>query len=457
MVASVPPVSFHRMWHECGRRVIGATKNINASHFNRRKRLLYVASQCPVLSETFVYREIQELRATGCLVDFATLRTPVDNPMTREVSLELGPSIPIYGLGKWALLRDATIEMVSHPLQTVRTLSLVVRDALLSTDCTLRGRVVLLVQIVAALALAHRARSRHCDYHLHSHMANAPTTIAMYTASQLKTTFSFTGHANGIFSSREFLAEKLTRCAFVACISHWHREFYRQVKEISDNRSPLVRCGVDIPTSPHRHHEGDGVRFVSVGRLVAKKGFDVIIDAAAILRDRGLPFDITIVGDGPARGMLVEQIAALRLTGFVSLVGAKPHGEVLRILSNSSICVLACKVDAKGDRDGIPVVLMEAMAAGVAVIAGEVSAIHELVQQDRTGLLTRPNDPRDLADAMERLAREPSMRLRLGLSGRKYVSEEFSTRVNIHRLITAFHGVDPELARDFNVTPAAAR
>jgi glycosyltransferase involved in cell wall biosynthesis/peptidoglycan/xylan/chitin deacetylase (PgdA/CDA1 family) len=386
-----------------------------------------------------VYREIEALRATGVRVGVATLRPAPADPASQALANRLGPTIPVYGLGDLALIRDAVAEAIAHPLRTIRTAGVCVRDLVFGSDLGGRGRFVLPIKWVAAMALAHRARVARFG-HIHAHMANAPTSIAMYAALQLGVPFSFTGHANDLFAMKSMLTEKLRRAAFVACISEWHRAYYRKHVPLSDERAPVVRCGVDVPIAPAAVGPGGALRIVSVGRLVPKKGFDVLLRAVAESRAVGVDVELTVVGDGPQRRTLARTAKDLGVDRVVQFVGALAHEETLRRVAGADACVLACKVDAKGDRDGIPVVLMEAMAAGVPVVSGDLPAIRELVRHERTGLLVRPGNSADLMSAFSRLANDPGLRRELAAAGRARVAEEFSTAVNVERLLAAFRG-----------------
>jgi glycosyltransferase involved in cell wall biosynthesis len=290
--------------------------------------------------------------------------------------------------------------------------------------------------MAAALALARRVRPLGVR-HIHAHMAHVPATIAMYAARQLGIGFSFTGHANDIFPNRTLLAEKLRRARFAACISEWHREFYRCVSGVPESRLPVVRCGVEIPAAAPVEREGVP-RIVAVGRLMPKKGFDVLVRAVAELRAAGVGVECRIIGAGPQREELAGLIRERGLTGTVALLGAMANERVLDEIAGADLFVLPCRVDPGGDRDGIPVVLMEAMARGVCVISGDLPAIRELVRHGETGLMVSPGEVGPLAAAIRTALADKALRRRVGEQGRAWVADEFSSGVNADRLIAAF-------------------
>jgi glycosyltransferase involved in cell wall biosynthesis len=178
-----------------------------------------------------------------------------------------------------------------------------------------------------------------------------------------------------------------------------------------------------------------GENIVSVGRLVPKKGFDLLIRAFARL-DRP-HVRLRIAGDGPERAALVALAEAEGVADRVDFLGALPHAEALAMIRSGAIFALPCRTSSTGDRDGIPVVLMEAMAAGKPVIAGRLETIAELVQDGTSGLLVPPDDVSALTQALRRLVDDPAAGKAMGLAGRRHVDAEFSDDINWDRLEAA--------------------
>jgi glycosyltransferase involved in cell wall biosynthesis len=262
----------------------------------------------------------------------------------------------------------------------------------------------------------------------------------MYAARQLGCRFSFTGHAADLFRDRVLLPEKLARAAFVACISNWHRAFYCSLVSRPDEAYPLVRCGVDpaeFAPAPPRAAVGP-LRIVAVGRLVPKKGFDLLVDALGTLRAECVPFTCKLLGDGPEREALAARVAALGLQAQVELAGAAQNAAVRAALAAADLFVLPCRQDSDGDRDGIPVALMEAMACAVCAVSGDLPAIRELIEDGKTGYLTPPGDAAALAGLLGRLAGRADERLRVAQAGRAHIEREFALAANSLRLQQAF-------------------
>ena len=186
---------------------------------------------------------------------------------------------------------------------------------------------------------------------------------------------------------------------------------------------------------PHR------LRLLAVGRLVRKKGLDTFVEACALLRDRDVDFDAVIAGEpGDHEAEVRARVAALRLEDTVSFVGALTQAELFDQYQQASVFVLPCRVLEDGDRDGIPNVLMEAMACGVPVVTTGVSGIPELVRDGENGLVVHPDRPEDLADALHRLVKDPDLARDIGACGRRTVSARFDAATTAAQMASLLTG-----------------
>ena len=403
-------------------------------------RLLYFGARLPARSETFVYREVFELRKRGWQVLVASVHTPERGLGSVKLDRLADEVICIYGSGWGRLFRDAATTCCASPRAALKVLRRAILDAVTGRSVPLFKRPKLIVHAIAALALEQRCRDQVID-HVHAHMAHVPTGIAMYWALFRGITFSFTGHAADLFRDQSLLPAKVRRAAFVACISHWHQRFYQRLTpDVDSARLPVVRCGVDVPPPRHQeiHDDGRPFRVLGVGRLVEKKGFEILVRALAALRDRQVPVVCRIIGDGPDFPVLNELARSLELGEVLQFLGARSNQEVKEEMQNCDLFVLPCRRAESGDRDGIPVVLMEAMAASVPVISGDIETIRELVQHDRTGWMVEPDNVQQLGAAIELLLGDNARRERLSKAGREFVQQEFSLPQNVSRLATAF-------------------
>lgn len=375
--------------------------------------IAYIAGQFPLRSETFVYREVRALRARGWPVHTFGLHAPAEETPADLVDLRDTTGIAYAG--------SAAARVAMHP-GVAAGASI---DALKESGPS-RERMKLIPQAAAGAALAKRFRALGVR-HLHAHFAHAPASVAMYAASAAGTSFSFTGHANDLFQRRQALKLKLSRAAFVGCISEWHRELYRSILPRDDDAYPIIRCGVDTDSlSPTPHTRGR--RVLTVCRLVEKKGVDTLIRAAALLAKRGATIELVVAGEGPLRPAL--ELLAAELNVAVTFLGSLDAAGVRAELGRADAFALACRVDSNGDRDGIPVVLMEAMACGLPCVSGDLPAIRELVLDRRTGLLVPGGDDEATARAIDSALRDESF----GDAGRRWVVDKFSLRGTVEQL-----------------------
>lgn len=406
------------------------------------KRVLYISPQLPRLSETFVYREILGLRDRGWPVACASLRAPERNLGDPRADALADEVLVVYERGG-AWLARALAELATHAPSALRTLLLALADSFTARDVQGAARLKIPVQAFAALALARRLRAQQTEW-IHAHFAHASATVAMYAASHLGIPFSMTGHAVDIFRDRALLAEKLRRASFVACISNWHRTFYQSISARPERDYPVIRCGVDTQSFAPRSETADPPPAVllAVGRLVAKKGFDLLVDAMPAISRRHPDLKLWIAGDGPEKAALEKKVAASPARESIQLLGRRSSPQVRELMSQASLFALPCKTAGDGDRDGIPVVLMEAMACGLPVICGDLPAIRELVEDGQTGLMVPPNNTDALAQAVLNLLENNVLRRTLAEAGRNRVVGEFSTGRNIDRLVAAFSGME---------------
>jgi glycosyltransferase involved in cell wall biosynthesis len=255
---------------------------------------------------------------------------------------------------------------------------------------------------------------------IHGYFAHLPAEVAQVAAKRLRVPFGFSAHAR---DARKVAAPRLAeRAGKAACVVACNSDV---AMEISRNGSAvhLMPHGVNLERFRLRPPPPDHpLRLLAVGRLVEKKGFDVLIAAVARLR---LPFQLRIIGEGPERCRLETLIAEAGLENRVTLCGARTHAELPHEYANTHAVIAPSIIDSTGDRDGLPNVILEAMASGRAVIASGISAIGNAITDCETGILTPPDDPASLASAIEHLAENISLRAELGLRARKRVERDY--------------------------------
>lgn len=290
-----------------------------------------------------------------------------------------------------------------------------------------RARAASIWHLFTACTWADQLRSQPAS-HIHSQWIHSGGTVAMYGAWLAGVPFSFTGHAADLFRERAALKDKIRRAKFIVCISTFHRNFFLE-HGARPEQLITAYCGIDTePFSPRTTERRPGrFRIVSAGRLVDKKGFDDLILACAILRDRGLDFECTIGGSGPLEAALRRQVTEAKLDDRVRITGkAIDQADVPAFMHDGDVYCLPCVWAADNDVDGLPQMLMEAMACGVPVISTRLVGIPDLVIHEKTGLLVEPRAPESLADAIARLEASPGLRDELSKAGREHVTRVFS-------------------------------
>ncbi len=302
-------------------------------------------------------------------------------------------------------------------------------------------------ELLQAVALADRVLEATEVCHLHAHFAHGTTTITWLAAEITGLPFSFTGHARDIYAEElnphGLLRRKLRAARFAVTCTEANRRHLQKVAPGAPVHVVYHGLNAEFARLVKRPAGGsartDGrLRVLAVGRLVAKKGFDVLVEACARLGERGVDFDALIVGQDDKHGDEVRRrIAALGLEERVRLPGPMGQAELSEEYRRAGVVCLPCRV-LDNDRDGIPNVLVEAMASRVPVVTTGVSGIPELVSDEENGLLVPPDDPEALAAALIRLRDEPELAEQLGRAGAETVRRRFDGDALAGRLAALF-------------------
>jgi glycosyltransferase involved in cell wall biosynthesis len=292
-------------------------------------------------------------------------------------------------------------------------------------------------EFLLSVALADRLASAPDVRHLHAAFAHRPATVAWMTSIITGLPFSFAGHAKDIYVSdvnpAGLLARKLRSASFVMTCTEANRRHLLSIEPQArvhtiyhGLNADFARLVDEDARSVSDPAERGTFRILGVGRHVTKKGFDLLIEACALLRDRGLDLDLCILGGfGEHTEALRSLIAARELGACANLAGPCSQADLLAEYRRADVLCMPCRVLDNGDRDGIPNVIVEAMAAGLPVVTTPVSGIPELVEDGVSGLMVPPDDPGALADALSRLHRDSRLALRLGAAGQALIGERF--------------------------------
>jgi colanic acid/amylovoran biosynthesis glycosyltransferase len=395
-------------------------------------RVLYFVSLFPCWSETFIVREINELIKLGVDVRIVSLKHPVEKLVQSDAKALLDRVLyPRTGLGS---VLGALAQCFANPWLVLSELARLVAG-LAGHPAALGKTLVVWWRTLALIDTIRQVRPEH----LHAHWATYPSTAAMLCSRRIGVPFSFTAHAHDIFLEDHYVADKMRLAAFGVTISEFNRKYLAaNVSPIAMERMRIVHCGVsprDFVFAPSARKPG---LLLAVGRLDEIKGFRHLIDACQILASRGVDFQCNVIGDGPLRPELEQRIAGAFLSGKVTLLGVRKQEEVRQFLAEASMFVLPSVVTSRGDRDGIPVALMEAMAVGLPVVSTRVSGIPELVEHGISGLLAEPGDAKNLADCIEQMLVSPETAQRMAVRARQQVEHDFDIAIEARKLHQAF-------------------
>ncbi|MFQ5719943.1 MAG: glycosyltransferase [Acidobacteriota bacterium] len=391
-------------------------------------RVGYILKRYPRLSETFIVNEILSIEAAGADVAIFAAGRPAGEPVHPAVS-RVAASVTYTR-------KEA--RLAPHDLAGLaRTCGAAARFESLLAEARVDGPDAV-DEVIQAGCIA-RHLTHHPVDHLHAHFATSAARIARHVSALTGVGFSFTAHAKDIFVSAvewPVVSRLLREALFPVAISDYHARFL--VEKEPSTRPVVVRNGIDLHQFRFDFSVNPAPLVLGVGRLVEKKGFVFLVEAAAHLRDRGVGCETLLVGEGPEREKIENAIRRLDLADRVRLAGAQDQDFVRRALARAAVVAVPCIEASNGDRDGLPTVLIEAMASGVAVVSTPVTAIPELVIDGRTGRLVAPGDVPALADAVSALLHDAPRRARLACAARTRVEDLHDSRENGRQLLAAF-------------------
>ena len=408
----------------------------------------YVLKGYPRLSELFIASEIRRLERLGVPLrvyvikrsDESIRHAIIDEIEARPEYLPAAGSVSSIALWRWlaeyfgGFAPSLRRVLRRRPLGVMRAAALAAVQAIRARRRH-RPRKVYVKEFLQAAALADRLLDARDVTHLHAHFCHGATTVTWLASVMTGLPFSFTAHAKDLYCASlnpaGLLPRKIAAASFVVTCTEANRRHLQRLA----NGTPVHRVyhGLNAEIARFLHsgidargpHNGP-LRVLGVGRLVRKKGFDVLVEALALLGGRGIRWRATIVGeDGEASADLKRRIAAHSLGDRICLAGPLSQFALYHEYRRADILCLPCRVDEDGDRDGIPNVLVEAMACGVPTVTTSVSGIPEVVDDGVTGLIVPVDDPAATADAIERLGRDPALARRITANAAARVRERF--------------------------------
>ncbi|MGO1167992.1 MAG: glycosyltransferase family 4 protein, partial [Janibacter sp.] len=384
----------------------------------RTPRVGYVLKMYPRFSETFIVHEILQQEAAGTHVEIFSLRLPIDGRFHEALARVQAPVTYLSREHKaslfWSALRAAALEV---PTITEHL------DELLAAP---EDEALAAVELAGAI---HRSQLEH----LHAHFGSIAANVARLAARLTGITYSFTAHAKDIFHEEvvhDELATKLHEAHATVTVSEFNLHHLQSEFGQAADRVVRLYNSVDLEAFPFRAKgEAPGpARVAAVGRLVEKKGFADLVTALAALVAGGRDVHLDLIGTGPLEADLVEQVRSLDLTDRVTMHGALPQTRVREIVAEAAVFAAPCIIGADGNRDGLPTVLLEALALGTPAVSTPVTGIPEIVRHEETGLLVPESDPAALAVALARTLDEPEDSAARSRAARTLLEADFDFR-----------------------------
>jgi colanic acid/amylovoran biosynthesis glycosyltransferase len=400
----------------------------------------YVLKRYPRYSETFVVNEILAHEAAGLNIEIFALRPPSDThfqniisqvrapvtyikkPIQGRVSDSLNSLAPTAASYFWAELQEASKVIPDFwPKLAVaqgEQASTVYQGAWLAREAILKNIT-----------------------HLHAHFGTVATSVARLASHFTGIPYTFTAHAKDIFhESVEFadMERKLKDAATVVTVSDYNLNYLQETYGVAAKKVQRIYNGLDLRQLQYSSSADRPPLIISVCRLIEKKGVSVLIDACAILKQKNFQFQCQIVGTGSLESALRRQIEDLGLESTVEIIGPRPQNEVFELVQQAAVFAAPYVIGKDGNRDGLPTVLLEAMALGTPCVSTDVTGIPELVRDGETGLIVPQHDAEKLAITLGKLLSDSDLRVKLSTQARNLIESEFDIYRNTAMLRDLF-------------------
>ncbi|QDV05194.1 GDP-mannose-dependent alpha-(1-6)-phosphatidylinositol monomannoside mannosyltransferase [Planctomycetes bacterium Poly30] len=420
------------------------------------ERVAYIVSKFPKLTETFVLYEALALRDLGVEIHIFPL-VPYEEKVAHPEIESLQKNVHLVPLASGAVLGAVLRLAALSPIRFARSVVSLFRGSGGSLGHFARGLAI----FPRACWIAQQLKTDRFD-HVHAHFANHPALAARLVHDLTSIPYSFTAHGSDLHRDPRGLRTKVEASSFTVAISEYNKRFI--LERTGEDLAPKIDvlfCGADLgrfqdekasaaadPAAPdagtpdprNESQPARPFRIACVAALREVKGHTHLLAAIETARSRGVDVECELAGEGPLRARLEAEIQTRGLEHSVRLLGACQREEIRALLQRSDAIALTSILDSSGRREGIPVSLMEGMAAGLPVISSRLSGIPELVTHGESGLLVDPGDEEGLAQAIETLRADPELRQRMGRAGRLRVEQDFDLAENAAALADKIRG-----------------
>ncbi len=400
------------------------------------KKLAYILKGYPRISETFISNEILLLEKLGFRMQLFPMRHPRESfchDSVKQIQAQVD-YLPTELLLEFPRLLLPNIFLaVKRPKLFQQGLQLA------NVRYKRTGKLATFKHLLQAGFLTNNHLLGNTEIaHLHGHFAHSPTSVTMFASLLSGKPFSFTAHAKDIYTSNpDQLREKIRLAEFVVTCTEYNKRYLEDIAEGLETPIHCIYHGIDLKLfSPKTDHNTCSTPYnlLTVARITEKKGLPTLYKALSMLKEKNFKFNHILIGDGDDRDAILQLITELKLTDCCHWLGTRTHTEVLKQFEQSDLFVLACEIAANGDRDGIPNVLVEALAMGVPSLSTTVSAVPEILLHKKSGVTVVPGDAVIMAKTIETILTDTELRKTIIQGGRKHTSQNFDNRTLVAQL-----------------------
>lgn len=404
-----------------------------------RPKTAFIFSQFPCYDETFILREMNQLKENGLHFVIYSIK-PCKDKVKHSETEELGKNTYYLPLFSLRLIFINLFYLIRHPLRYITIFLSVLFNNLLSPNFFFKTMALW----PQAIGFAWRAGKDKISQ-VHGQWATFPATIAFIISRLNNIPFSFTGHAHDIFVDTAGLKQKINNASFVVTCTAYNKQYLLSLLNGHKAEEKIIvnYHGLDIDRFRVQGQEcktkvkNSKFKILAVGSLLECKGFDILIDTCRILKDKGIDFECNIAGGGPLEKSLKSQASSLKLEERIKFTGYITQDRLIPLYRQADVFALPVRLDIHW---GIPNVLLEAMAAKVPVVCTNLPSITELIQESKTGFVIPEKNPEALAETMIKLYKDEKLRKEVGNAGYAIIENKFNIRRNTQNLITLFNG-----------------
>ncbi len=414
---------------------------------NATPTLCFLLKGYPRISETFISNEILLLESLGFHIHIISMRHPREkftHASIKNIKAKVD-YLPSTILGNLLPLGYHNLQLA---IKKPKAYFIAAKKAAIRWMRTRKSAT--LKHLLQAGYLVNKYLPGKNIIHFQAHFAHSPTSVALFSSLLSGIPFSFFAHAKDIYTSDpRQLKEKIDMARFVVTCTKYNQKYLTRLANGSTTPISCIYHGINLEYFSQPINEAPcrpPYKLLTVARMTEKKGLETIYKSLSILRERGVKFIHTLIGEGDDNKKVVEFIKALGLESVTNLCGTLTHEEVIKYYADSDVFILGCQIADNGDRDGIPNVMAESMAMNLPVVATEVSGIPEFLEDRISGMMVPQKDPVAMANAIEMILTDEELREKVVIEAKKRITKNFNNQLLIHDLAKIYCDMIPDLA-----------